>query len=113
MYDFILQLIFIGSLSVIVFMLARALPRVAQPESRSASVYDYVDRWLGNLPLHHVDQRLSNFWEKWLRRTRIVLMKADNYLLHKINNSRKSGNGAGDNGGSIKELLEQINSEDK
>ena len=108
MYDFILQLFFIGSLSVIVYMMARALPRVAHSEPHRVTIYEYIDNWLSRLPLHHFDNRLAASWEKWLRRTRVTVMKMDNYLLHKINNTKKNGNG---NGNSIKELLEKVNSD--
>jgi len=106
MYDFILQLFFLGSLSVIVYMMARVLPRVVQ-ESQRPGVFGAVDRLLARLPLQKLDDRLGERWGKWLRQTRLVVTKFDNYLLHKIN-SRKNGT---DNGSSIKELLEKVNEE--
>lgn len=89
-------------------MMARALPRVAQSDPHRVTVYEYIDNWLSRLPLHHFDNRLAAGWEKWLRRTRVVIMKMDNYLLDKIN-SRK--NSSASSSVSIKELLEKVNSD--
>ena len=109
MYDFILQLALISSLSLIVYLLARALPRVKTDEHQ-LSVYDYIEDFLGRLPLHHIDQSLSLQTEKFLRKTRVIVMKVDNLINGYLNNKKTKGNNGN---GSSKELVDYLKKDNR
>lgn len=96
MYDFLLQIFFFGALTVIVYLMARALPRV--PESNShVSALEYIDGWLRRLPLAKADHFINLRFEKTLRRIRVLILRADN-LIHRYLNNKKNGGGERDSG---------------
>lgn len=109
MYDFTLQLSLISSLTVIVYIMARALPRVNVQEE-PPTMYDYLDQWADRLPLHHVDERINSFLFKMLKRMRVVVMKMDNHLARYLDRVKKNGE---KNAHSVQELLNEVNSEKK
>lgn len=104
MYDFVLQLFLVSSLALIVYLLARALPRVEEEET-CPKFFNCMERWFKKLPLAKIDNSLNNYFEKTLRKARVVVMKADNAINKHLNN-RKNNNGA-DNGSSS-DLIDQI-----
>lgn len=109
MYDFTLQLIFIGSASIVVYMFVRALPRVADIDE-PPTIYDYFDAWLAKLPLHHVDSRLNALLFKFLKRMRVIVMKIDNHLMHQLNRVKQNGEfGASP----VQKLLDEMNDKQK
>ncbi len=109
MYDFLLQLFFISSLAVMVYLMARALPRVANGEEPK-NFYYYLEQWLERLPVHKVDERLNNYFFKTLKKVRVVVMRVDNKIVHGLNRIKKNGengngHGNGNGNGSIRDLL--------
>ena len=96
MYDFILQLTFMGSLGTIVYLVARAVPRISDGEAH-LTPHGKFDAWLGSLPFEQVDAFLNTSLEKTLRKTKIGVLKVDNLLttyLNKVKSaSGKNGNG--------------------
>lgn len=107
MYDFLLQLFFISSLAVIVYLMARALPRVANGETPRA-FYDQLERWLEKLPVHKLDEKLNNYFFKFLKKTRVIVMKMDNRIVHSLNRIKKNGEN-GNGNGSVRDLINQVN----
>lgn len=83
MYDFILQAILFASATVMAFLAARALPRVL-PAENPRSIWSHIDEWFGRLPLHRLDDRVNAFLFKFLKRTRVVVMKIDNRLIRHL-----------------------------
>ncbi len=77
MYDFIIQISLAASLGLMIYLLSRAVPRLSETAPRQANAFD---RLLGKLPLDQVDSALSSSFERILRKTKIVLMKADNFI---------------------------------
>lgn len=107
MYNFTLQLFFIGSASVVVYLFTRALPRVAD-QDEPPTVYDYFDAWLAKLPLHHVDSRLNALLFKFLKRVRVVVMKIDNYLIRHLARVQQNGKQTTE---SVQELFDKVQEE--
>ncbi len=86
MYDFLLQIITFSALAAIVAILARALPRVSEIETGTQKA-NYLDRFLKRLPLSKIDANINAFWDKLLRRLKVIILKVDNLvnkLLHRV-----------------------------
>lgn len=109
MYDFLLQIIVFSSLGIIIYMLARALPRIENIKPSPAGP-NALDRFLSKLPLEKIDFVLSNFFEKLLRKLRVVVMKADNLINARLGKIKKTPNGSG---GADKNLPDSLNNDKK
>lgn len=86
MYDFILQTIVMVSLGVIIYLFARAIPRVSEA-SVSVPKRDYVGEVLKKIPFQKIDNLLNSVAAKLLRKSKIVVLKLDNWIsshLHKF-----------------------------
>ncbi len=79
MYDFLLQTIFFVSLGIVVYVLARAVPRVNESGEVMHGVGRF-DRLLARLPLHQIDDRLNALFEKMLRTLKVWIMKSGNVV---------------------------------
>ncbi len=93
MYNFILQIITMLSLGVMIYLIARAVPRVSEEIPRPESK---VDRWFIFLRIEKIDSLFGNFLEKFLRRIKLIIMKLDNITsdhLDKIKKSKINNNG--------------------
>ena len=78
MYNFIVQLVFVSSLATLIYLLARALPRVSEEvivDNKSETVFDRIVK---NLPLEKLDINLHSFLGKTLRKIRVVVLRLDN-----------------------------------
>ncbi len=111
MYDFILQTVLVGSLAVMAFLLARALPRV-EPEENPRRFFARLCNWLDSLPLHHLDERLNALLFKFLKRTRVVVMKIDNRLIRHLDRVKKSGEQAAPSD-HVQELIDHMQKGDR
>jgi len=93
MYNFILQIAIMLSLGMIIYLMARAVPRVGDEISKPTVKFDH---WFGSLQLEKLDVILSNFLEKLLRKIKLFLMKLDNVTnnyLDKVKQIKLNGNG--------------------
>lgn len=86
MPNFVLQIILLVSFAVMVFLVARAAPRIGDtlPDERRGGraglgkkFYNLVE----SLPLQKIDLAATKFLEKVLRRTRVLIIKLDNKLV--------------------------------
>lgn len=86
------------SLGLIVYLLARAVPRIAHNRPEDVQPLSGFDRFIGRLPLEKIDRVLHSFFEKVLRKLRIVLMKIDNYINSHLKNlkEKKEASKSGD-----------------
>jgi hypothetical protein len=84
MYSFILQLVVMVSLAVIIYLVARTIPRIDENAVLGERKRHFFDDFVSKLPLEKVDSIFSNLLEKMLRRSKIVIMKIDNILTRKI-----------------------------
>lgn len=93
MYNFILQIAIMLSLGMIIYLMARAVPRVGDEISKPIVKFDH---WFGPLRLEKLDVLLGNFLEKLLRKIKLFLMKLDNVTnnyLDKVKQTKLNGNG--------------------
>ena len=93
MYNFILQTVVFLSLGVAIYLLARAYPRVGDEEPH-ANAGGFVDRLVRRLPLEKIDALLHAFFEKLLRKIKVIIMKFDNLVNIHINKLKKSSSGS-------------------
>lgn len=78
MYDFIVHITLVGSMGIMIYLLARALPRVTEDEGvMPAGVFD---RLVEKLPLQRIDLMISAFFEKVLRKMKVLVSKFDNMI---------------------------------
>jgi len=89
MFNFIVQIALMASLAIIVYMLARALPRVVHEQSNSEE-QNSLDRFVKRIPLERLDSSLQRFFIKFLRKTRVLIAKFDNLLNEYINGLKKN-----------------------
>ncbi len=93
MYDFILRMAIMIGLGVMIYLVARAAPRVSEEVIRKE--IDKESRLFGHQKIEKMDVILSNFLEKMLRKFKLLLMKLDNFTndyLDKVKEG-KSSNG--------------------
>jgi hypothetical protein len=79
MYDFLLQTILFLSLGVVIYLLARAVPRVTE-SGEVIHAPGRFDRLLTKLPLRKIDERLNTGFAKALRTMKVWVMKSGNVL---------------------------------
>ncbi len=85
--NFLLELIFMGSLGVMIYLMIRALPRISDVELKE--VKELRVDWFNSI-LEKFDQRLKNFLEFFFRRFKILILKLDNFITEKMNSFKKS-----------------------
>jgi hypothetical protein len=112
MYNFTLQIIILVSLTVVVLVSARALPRLTEEEKRAESRRaNFFDRAIvSKLPLDKFDRQAHTFLEKFLRRLKVLVMKTDNFVDDRINRVKKTKNEK-TNGSVLGESTEKIGEE--
>lgn len=92
MYDLILQLSLIISLSIMIYLLARSVPRVKDEELATIPIQSYFDQWIAKIPISKIDVWFNMFMAKFLRRLRIIVLKLDNLLHRQITSVHQNGN---------------------
>lgn len=90
---FIFTIVLMVSLSTVLYLLAQALPRVAEePEEDAANAQSW---WIRSRVSERVDAVLDGFLLKFLRRVKVTLLKVDNAVSTRLerikpeNNDRK------------------------
>ncbi len=80
-YNFILQLVFLVSFGVIIFLVASAIPRIPEEEGKEPET-----PWIKKVPLKKMDTFVAESKNKVLRRVKVVILKVENFInkhLHK------------------------------
>lgn len=87
MFKFILQILIMLSLGAVLYLIARAVPRVSDEE---------IKKNHATIPSHgfmtfleKIDDKLKLILEKLLRRTRIWILKFDNFIVEKLKKFKK------------------------
>ena len=98
MYNFILQTVIVVALGAMIYLVARALPRVPAPPAAGEAAprirtADILERLMARLPLQKLDAATSSFLEKFLRRVRLIVLKFDNWI-HASIKKVKAANGS-------------------
>jgi len=71
MFDFITHIVFVAALSIMVYLFARALPRIA--DDAGAVPASAFDKLVDKLPLEQVDNALVHMLENMLRKIRVLV----------------------------------------
>ncbi len=74
------------ALGVVLYLMARALPRVDDTETTSDKVPEL--HWFTPI-LEKIDERLKRFLERSFRRLKVVILKLDNFVSGKLNKFKK------------------------
>lgn len=74
------------SLAVMVYLIARAVPKIDENVVLARSKNSFFDNLVHKLPLEKIDLISSNLLEKLLRRVKIIILKIDNVLTKKLGN---------------------------
>jgi len=90
MYDFLLQIAAVVSLGMVIFILARAVPRIGETSLGESRVMNQIDQLIAKIPLEKADAILNSFLGKILRRIRLVIMRVDNFVNEKITRLKKT-----------------------
>src|SRR3989344_7620936 len=95
MYDFLLQTLVFVSLGIVVFLMARALPRVREQIDQPApAIGDKVKNLMSRIPLSKMDASLNGMLSKFLRKIRVLVLKLDNFIHDRLNRlNKKAGDG--------------------
>ena len=89
MYDFVLQIVVVVSGAVMIYILSRGLPRVAESVGENKTPFWMrVDRWFKKLPLRKIDEWFLGFLEKFLRKIRVLNLKMENAVNNGIGKLR-------------------------
>ena len=84
MYSFILQFLIMASLAVIIYLIARTVPRIDENVVLGQSKKSFLENFFSKLPLEKIDLMIDNLLEKMLRKFKIVVMKTDSALTRKL-----------------------------
>jgi hypothetical protein len=94
MAEFILQLVIVVSGGVLLYLVARTLPRLDETDPTPGPRHllpDWVMRYL-----ERADEELIAFFERTVRTLRVLLMKFDNVLGERMRRMKRNGtNGNG------------------
>lgn len=96
MYNFILQILIMLSLSVLIYLMARTIPRIDESVVISLPKHSFFDKIASKMPLEKFDSMAGKLLEKILRKFKILVMKLDNILTRWLSgfkpNARKEKN---------------------
>lgn len=111
MLTLIFETLFFLGLGTMIYLVARALPRIGD-DVASAPVANPLDRFLAKIPTERWDEISGRVLEKFLRRTRLVILRLDNFLGKSLERvKRVNGNGIAKGGG--KPTLFSVKEENK
>ena len=106
MHLFILQIILMLSFGTMIYLIARAAPRVSDEVAGGIiKKQTKLDRLFSFLWIEKIDPLLHNFLEKFLRKTKLVLMKFDNIASNYLNKVKKYKSGSNGKNGEEKQSV--------
>ncbi|MBU6141891.1 hypothetical protein KGO95_02095 [Patescibacteria group bacterium] len=80
MYNFILQTVVMVSLATIIYLFARAVPRVQETSPEEGS----LEKLLEKIPFEKADAFVSMVFEKTLRKLKVVVARLDAILSQRL-----------------------------
>ncbi|TSC89535.1 MAG: hypothetical protein G01um10143_25 [Parcubacteria group bacterium Gr01-1014_3] len=92
MLQFILQTIVFLSLGLVLYLFARALPRIKEEEIPNKPLHPF-EKAMSRLPLAKIDASINSVIERILRKFRVVLMKVDHLMTTYISKVKKTDGG--------------------
>lgn len=94
MIHYVLELLMMASLGLVLYLVARGVPRVSDAEV-AAPAERQVPHWVTDF-FERFDMKVLAVAEKFIRRARLWIMKLDTALLDRLHRFRKSAaSGAG------------------
>jgi hypothetical protein len=90
---FIFTSILMVSLSAVLYLMVRALPRIAEDPAAETEKHGLLDRWAHSQIPEKVDVALNGFLLKFLRRVRVIVLKIDNALSRHLQKVKPEENG--------------------
>lgn len=90
MLQFILTDILMVSLGTILYLVARSLPRIGEEPTTKQNMFE---RWVSSEMPEKFDAAFNNFLLKFLRKLKLVLLKADNSITRHLKKIAPNGNG--------------------
>lgn len=91
MYNLILQILVFTSLGLVIYLLARAVPRV---EDAPAPVRgpNFFDKLMAKIPMAKIDGAINSSLAKFLRKIKVLILKIDNFANDRLGKlTKKSG----------------------
>lgn len=86
---FIFTTVLMISLSAVLYLMVRALPRIA--EEPAVEKQNFLDRWTHSQIPEKVDAVLNGFLFKFMRKLKVVVLKADNSLSTHLEKVKPAG----------------------
>ncbi|HEY5220753.1 MAG TPA: hypothetical protein VIJ29_01205 [Candidatus Paceibacterota bacterium] len=75
--EFIFTIILMACLGIVLYLTAQALPRIEEVPSDEKG---FLERWAHSEMPEKIDAVFNNFLAKFLRRTKVLILKLDNIL---------------------------------
>lgn len=87
--NFLLQIVIMLSLAIMVYMVARKVPQLDDTVSveitpKQTGLAGKIDKVFDKVPLERLDFWFTQVLEKFLRKSRVFLLKLDNKLVHHL-----------------------------
>ncbi len=92
LYSFIFETIIFLGIGVIIFILARALPRIEDENAPRISQKNKFISVIQDIPLDKIDDVIKLAIHKALRKTKILISKIDNFIAEKMESTRPTSN---------------------
>lgn len=92
MYDLVLQIIVFGSLGFIIYLMARALPRV-EDNVHPPRGPNWVERVFSKIPMSRLDSDINNFLARFLHRLRALILKLESFVSDRLGKLTKKTSG--------------------
>jgi len=93
MFSFIFTTLLMLSLGSILYLMVRALPRVAE-ETAPADRKNLLDRWAHSELPEKIDRVMNGFLFKFFRKTKVTVLKLDNALGDRLKKMKPEDNAA-------------------
>lgn len=91
MIEFVLANIAMIAVGVILFVIARSLPRIGEVETSPKSL---LERWITSEVPEKLDTTFNSFAGKFLRKLRVIILKVDNAVSISLKRfKQENGNG--------------------
>lgn len=96
-----------ASLGIMIYLVVRGVSRVSDTveEGLQNNQKSRFDKLVDFLPLEKIDLMLSEYFEKILRKIKLILMKWDNVVTGHLDKIKKTANGNGNGNGEKKQSL--------
>lgn len=93
MYNLILQILVFSSLGLVIYLLARAVPRVEDAPAPARGP-NFFDKLMAKIPMAKIDEAINSSLAKFLRKIKVLILKIDNFANDRLGKlTKKSDNG--------------------